>query len=343
HAVGSGVDVDPRLLVGDPVRVLAASELDLVPGQLRQRELVGGVERHQPVLVEGDVGPAADDLAHRLRHRRLGQVTAENPVLVRADGGRLEPHRVGELGADDAHDRHHEEDDDQREPALAGHGAPTCRETVSGGSVWARPLSVVPRAIRTARGRALVCSPSHVSAKLPLSSMYWKASDVIAGSWKTTSASANGFRFGRARGRITSPGRSALSSSETTTAVKAIGTGNGTDGDCATSSRRLSLPRNRSTDSGASPRDAWYGYAEPTVRASASATPRTCWCASARSSPWRHAPSATRMPLKAITRSAPTIASATSTSSSVKPRRPRVTGGPPASAAARRRCAASRP
>ena len=146
EAVGPcGVEVDPRLLVGDPVRVLAALEVHFVPGQLREREAVGRVEREAPVLVEahdggprggGGAGPG-DDLARRLRHRRLGEVTAEDPVLVRADGGRFEPHRVGELGADDADDRHHEEDDDQREAALGRHWVPTCRETVSGGSVWA--------------------------------------------------------------------------------------------------------------------------------------------------------------------------------------------------------------
>src|SRR2546426_9020455 len=35
---GGGVEVDPCLLVGDPVRVLAALEVHLLPGQLRQRD-----------------------------------------------------------------------------------------------------------------------------------------------------------------------------------------------------------------------------------------------------------------------------------------------------------------
>src|SRR2546426_9456840 len=157
---------------------------------------------------------------------------------------RLEPHRVGELGAHDAHDRHHEEDDDQREPALGPHSALTRSETVSGGSRSVRPLSVVPSVMRTARGVVLSFAPSHASCHAPLSSMYWSLSSVTVGSRKTTSASVNGFRFGSARCRTTSPGRSALSSNPTTTAANAIGVGNGAGDDCATNSRRVSLPEN---------------------------------------------------------------------------------------------------
>src|SRR2546426_11528332 len=58
---GGGVEVDPCLLVGDPVRVLAALEVHLLPGQLRQRKPVEGVEGEQPVLVAGAVGGVGDD------------------------------------------------------------------------------------------------------------------------------------------------------------------------------------------------------------------------------------------------------------------------------------------
>src|SRR5881628_3399427 len=52
--------------------------------------------------------------------------------------------------------------------------------------------------MRTARGRVLSCAPSHVSRKLPLSSMYPRASDVTVGSGKATSAWESGFRFSEA-------------------------------------------------------------------------------------------------------------------------------------------------
>ena len=179
-----GVDVEAGLLVGDAIRVLTGAQLGLLALEPRQRAPVGGVEREQAVVVFDHERGVGHDLADRLLEGRLGQVAADDPVLVGADRRGLEPHRVRELGADDRDQRQDQQDDQQREPALAGpcpsarvdaptpaHGSEPARsDTVMGGSVSPRPPIVPPTLIRMARGSFLVASASHALCHAPLSS-----------------------------------------------------------------------------------------------------------------------------------------------------------------------------
>ncbi|PYM75790.1 MAG: hypothetical protein DME03_10320 [Candidatus Rokuibacteriota bacterium] len=146
---------------------------------------------------------------------------------------------------------------------------------------------------------------------------------------KTTSASVNGLRFGSTRWRMTRPRRSSVSPSAKTTAVNATGIDAGKGAACVTNSSRDSVPVKRSSGVGVSPRGPLYGYMPLTERASESTTPRRCWWASARSSPCRHAASAIRTPLNAMTTRAPTMASASRSSSRVNPRWRRLTASCP--------------
>ena len=113
-----GVEVEPGFLVGDAIRILAADELGLRAAEPRQRTPVGGVEGEEAVVLLDDEGGVGDDLANRLLEPGLGEMIADDSVLVRAHGRGLEPHRVRELGADDGHQRHHQQHDQQREPAF---------------------------------------------------------------------------------------------------------------------------------------------------------------------------------------------------------------------------------
>src|SRR5882672_4580118 len=132
---------------------------------------------------------------------------------------------------------------------------------------------------------------------------------------------------------MTRPRRSSVSPSSKTTAVNATGIDAGKGAACVTNSSRDSVPVKRSSGVGVSPRGPLYGYMPLTERASESTTPRRCWWASARSSPCRHAASAIRTPLNAMTTRAPMMASASRSSSRVNPhwrrsRRRRLGRGP---------------
>src|SRR3989442_2447338 len=255
HAVGGGgVEVEARLLVGGPVGELADAQRHVGPRPALELLAVAGVEGQVAVLGQDRVGDVARDLPNGLLDGRLGEVGGGQRVLVGAHGGGLEPHRVGELGAQHADHGQHEEHGDEGEAAPAAHRtAPVVRSvTVMGGSVCARPLTVAPSFSCTPRGIALTSWPSQVSTQSPSSFMNFKASEVMPGSRMTISAFVNGSRFGSARLRTTRP-VSSPDSSELTTTVKAMGAASGSGGACVTNSSFCSTPLKSITTSGASP------------------------------------------------------------------------------------------
>ena len=75
----------------------------------------------------------AENLAHGLLHRGLGQVAGQQRVLVRPNHGSLEPHGEDELHDYDAEEREDEHDGEQRKASLVLHDGITRMGMIRGG------------------------------------------------------------------------------------------------------------------------------------------------------------------------------------------------------------------
>ena len=183
------VEIDPRFLVGDAVGELARTERNGGARQARETVEPGPVEGEGLVVRGADDRRLREDLADRLLDARLGQVQGDDAVPVGPHHRGLEPHGVGELGADDAEQGQHEQHREEREPPVSAAGAvggrppppahPTsCRSRashaggfrvlrviVTGGSAATRPASVVVKLTWTAAGNPSSVAPSQRSSQ----------------------------------------------------------------------------------------------------------------------------------------------------------------------------------
>src|SRR5262249_31148255 len=264
------------------------------------------VERHLTVFVDGVHVRVRQDLADRLLHAGLGQVAAKHAVAVRPHHARLEPHREGELGDHDRQERQHEDDREQGESALVAgmaahlHGAFTRMDTSTGGCSTAWPPTIAVSVTSTAFGSERSCTPSHCSShESGMSRRYRKWTAVSEGSTAMGVPSSKGSSFGSAFSRTAKPGRSP-SSTESVTAVKAIGAGSGNGGATVTNDSLSGSPWN-STSAWAPGSDAArYAVVPPSDCESSALRLLACCSVSVRCSPLCHARMATRRPPKTM-------------------------------------------
>ena len=162
HALGRGqVQVEASLLVADAIGKGPRAQGHACALQGRQRHGQRGARRH---AVEDEAARAihrgdrrlARQLEQGLVHGGLGEMRGEPLRLERVGGGRLEPHRERELERHDDEERQREQDGEQREAALARHGATVRMGITSGRASVGRP----PRDSVTVTSTAAGSSPS---------------------------------------------------------------------------------------------------------------------------------------------------------------------------------------
>ena len=162
------IEIDPGLLVSDPVRELAGAEGDALARQLGETDGKCRARRRaqedERAVHVGRLHVAwAQNLPDALLDGRLGQMGGHHAIPVGADHGGLEAHGHRELGNDDAKERQHEHHGQEGKAAIIAHGVVTGSEIRSGGCSTARAPRAMVSVTSIATGSAFSLSASQRS------------------------------------------------------------------------------------------------------------------------------------------------------------------------------------